>query len=207
MVTTLLLLTGCAATVEPPRPLSYDETLTMWTALIEPEWESIQTLYPGVARPDTTVVNIVEPDAFPDLFAECMASEAYGDYVHASDSGSESLTPLQPEPSKIAVAQFACSARYPDSQQLDGLLSAEQSAALFDYFRDFAEPCLVRLGEHPIPDPITREEFVTESTWGPAWSPFYTSGSRTADGARGDTVTALCPPEPAWLTEQRRPVD
>lgn len=188
-----MLLTACTAPAEPMRPesLDFDEQLAVFEQSLDAQWKSVTDRYPSAVRPDTTLVRAIDSTDWADVTAACLTGEGI---TATSDGGQLTIqTQSTRQNNDLAIAEFACRARYPDKTMLGFILSEDERNALFGYYTQFLLPCLRSAGQETPPVP-QRDDFVAESFYGPFWHPYNLIWQDVYE----PELEIRCPPEPEW---------
>lgn len=174
-----LLLTGCADQLTaPPSGLSKAELSAYQSAVTDRMWGF--TGLDESLRPEVDVVTL-------DLADWVVAMEACNDEYVVDDPEMQT---------ELAVAQYACRARYQQSAEQLGLLNTAQLDYLYDYYQDRLIPCIRTRGLH-VPDVPSRAEAVDVGQFGSyPWNPYNGIVNFTREDLEDVLTWRLCPAFP-----------
>lgn len=145
LVASGLLLAGCAAAPELPRPMTYGEAKKQ---VAEQHLQWWQSIFPDEPMPEIEPIEFREPGVADTLIQDCLKAANIPE-LRFDDSGGWSYTPEGGGGSEFDRAQFICDLQYPydvsDPSKL-GMLTEEEKAWIWAYNRERLVPCLQLLG-------------------------------------------------------------
>lgn len=196
IVTSALMLAGCAPEPQMPRPMTPDELAATIELTNRSWWES---MFPDEPMPEIEPVAYLGVGDPTDLIDECVLNANLPGVV-AGDQGGFSMDGGDEESQDAFNRRyFICAMTYPtDYTDVDlteiGWLGQGQLGWLYDYFTERSAPCLSLLG-YRIPAPPTREDYIAGYYLRGAWNPYFQAIPYISD-KDWPIVDYHCPPPP-----------
>ena len=186
-----LVLSGCVAAPQEPRPPSKDEVDSYVARMLDLTWQNTG-LGTSYYLPQGDPKPLAAPEEFITAVTECyseqglgelnMSSSAENGYMILESDGEQSLDPMK------QITLFHCLRLNPADPVASGeLVSADQLAYLYDRYLTWTIPC-VRSAGYRIDDLPSRAVFVATSPQ--SWYPYSQLGG--LDLARYDALVARC---------------
>lgn len=184
-----LLLAGCAAAPELPRPMTYGEAKKQ---VAEQNLQWWQSIFPGEPMPEIEPIEFREPGVADTLVQDCLkAANIPG--LRFDDSGGWSYTSNGGGGgTEFDRAQFVCNLQYPydvsDPSKL-GMLTQEEKAWIWEYNRGRLVPCLQLLG-YSVPQ---RSGDYSPNDY---WNPYFEMMPLPSDAGEWARIDLRCPHSP-----------
>ena len=199
---TVLVLSGCAAEIDPPEPgpgptQSLNQQITaveeqIVSKYLDNAWRNVVSIHPDAIRPEVDRVRLIHQTDWTTIIPDCLAE--MGHHVEPDANGSWSVQG-GPESEPYFVAFYTCEAMYPVHPKYNAPMTDAKIAKLYDYFLNSLKPCLEAEGYAVPPAPSLQrfqETYRTDGGW------FIYAG--VADAAIGTEelarINRVCPQVP-----------
>jgi hypothetical protein len=192
-------LTGCApGELRPPALPEMSQAELEAQAQID--LERARSFYLG-GFPDAEVpvverVRFISNSEWAETIAACLREEGFD--VTTSPDGGMSSSPPEGQELPFALAQYTCNAKYPVNPRENVELNEDQIRYLYDYYTQVATPCLEELGFTDLPEPPSRQSYISAYPSGPTWN-IYDTVADQADGDEWYEANEKCPQVPEGL--------
>jgi hypothetical protein len=196
-----LVLTGCANSDPHPAPLARAQKIALYERSTDGAWNDFRRLDSSLARPDLRVRTVSSGSQWVLDTAGCLRNHGVKEFS-ASSTGVVTISGEAGGLNTGSELIFICRAEHPRTSDLDGFLSSAQIGALYDYYVNWLQPCLVSRGIPSVKAP-TRKSF-TADYYVAGWSPYnvvryFRGATGISPDERFVTLNRECPPEPFWL--------
>lgn len=157
---------GCSAIGGPVGDVSVEQRLQ---TVADQEWTALSAQYPSAVRPDSTLVEIVDPDDWAPVIAGCMNDLGFPNVTAGDDGSLQSGDFVTSQAEAYDLALFECNVMYPVDPKYSEPLTSEQVDALYAYYKDTLAPCLEDQGYHisPAPSLQTFQQTYDSGPWLP----------------------------------------